>query len=194
MAGNTGLVYMNGKDFPSFYRMIEKMKNVTAATADTTLAFIGSEGRREVGEEEKRLFDFGKTQYKWKEKEGQYVKQQFSTFNPTHGWYKARDGRRMIGFSYENTASYQGKTAKKLLRSGSKGYIYSLIANLWNNTTKPYTKASPAFNEKGSYWRKGIRRHARVGLTASVVQQGMAKAMNRASDDLARKLKEQGLI
>ena len=192
----SGLVYISGADWPNFKAMMEKLKNLSAMASDKTLAFIGSEGRKRIGKEEEKEFEFGQTYTKWKGKNNSQTKIR-SIMDSTHGWYKGSDGTRMIGFSYENALTYQKKTMRKLNNTMSVGYVYSLMANLWNNPTKPYSKPSAPFRKQGSDriggWGLGATRPARIGLRVKTVQEAVAPALARATDEFQRMIIEEGL-
>lgn len=193
---NNGLVYIAGADWPNFKAQMEKLKNLSAVASDKTLAFIGSEGRKLIGEDEKKEFRFGQTYTKWKDRNNSQTKVR-TIMDSTHGWYKASDGRRMIGFSFENALTYQKKTLRKLNNTMSVGYVYSLMANLWNNPTKPYSKPSPPFVAEGSDriggWGVGSQRPARIGLRVSTVEQAVTPALQRATNEFERMIIEEGL-
>ena len=127
----SGLVYIDGADWAKWKADMERLGGTFGLAADKTLAFIGDEGRKEIGQEERQRFHFGAVQTKWKDKEGDYVKKRFSSYKGTHGWFMTSIGTRMIGFSFENALSYQKRKMGRLNDTLSQGYVYSLMANLW---------------------------------------------------------------
>ena len=191
----SGLVYINGSDWETWKADMVRLGNTFGLAADKTLAFIGDEGRKEIGAEERQQFHFGAVQTKWKKKEGDYVTQRFSNFNSRHGWYKTRNDRRMIGFSFENALSYQKRKMRRLNSTVSQGYVYSLMANLWNQDVT-YSRNSPGFRRAGMKkmggWAAGYKRSARPVLLASNVREGLAKAMPRAEMALKEMLRREG--
>ena len=199
MADN-GLVYISGADWPHFKEQMETLKDVAARASDKTLSYIGAEGRKVIGKKEDQKFEFGAVYVKWKRtKKGQRghfdPPRVRSKFDSKHGWYKTSDDRRMIGFSFENALSNQKRTLKKI-GNMSVGYVYSLMANLWNNPTKPYSKGGLLYQKAGSRmggWKKNQQRPARVGLTTELVRQAATPAMSRASAELQRMIHEEGL-
>lgn len=191
----SGLVYIDGDDWKKWKADMDRLKGVCGAAADKTLAYIGAEGRRLIGQaEEEQDFEFGAEQTKWKK--GREESKVRSHMDSHHGWYKTSKGTRMIGFSYENALTYQKRKLRKMGSTLSQGYVYSLMANLWNNPTKPYTKASPTFargdGPKGR-WGCGSVRDARPALSASVVEKGVQKAIGRAEIALEQIIREEGL-
>lgn len=197
----SGIVYISGQDWPNFKAQMDKLKEVAARGADKTVSFIGAEGRRLVGRKEEAEFEFGAVYGKWKRTQkggrGYYSMPRVrSRYDARLGGFKASDGRRMIGFSFENALTYQQKTMKKV-GNVSVGYVYSLMANLWNNPTKPYSKGGLMFEKEGygrmGGWAKGSVRPARVGLTVGTVQEAVVPAMRRATDALERMIVEEGL-
>ena len=191
----SGLVYIDGADWQKWKADMDRIKGVCGSAADKTLAYIGAEGRRLIGQAEKsQQFEFQQIQTKWKNgKEESKVR---SRMDSSHGWYKTSIGTRMIGFSYENALTYQNRKMKKMGSTVSQGYVYSLMANLWNNPTKPYKKASPTFSrgdEPKGRWGRGSVRDARPALSASVVEKGVAKAIGRAEQALEQMIREEGL-
>ena len=197
---DSGLVYISGSDWPNFKDQMDKLKGVAARASDKTLAYIGAEGRRVVGKKEDQQFEFNAVYGKWKRtKKGERgyfsMPRVRSHYDATHGWYKTSDDRRMIGFSFENALTYQKKTLKKI-GNVSMGYVYSLMANLWNNPTKPYSKGGLMFQKAGERlggWGKGSVRPAKVGLTTSAVEEAVTPAMRRATDELERMIVAEGL-
>ncbi|MBQ5364484.1 MAG: hypothetical protein IIU49_00285 [Spirochaetales bacterium] len=197
----SGLVYIDGADWNRWKADMERLGESFGYAADKTLAFIGDEGRKEIGAEERQKFHFGAVQKKWKPKEGEYVTQRFSTYNAKHGWYMTRNKRRMIGFSFENALSYQERKMKRLNSTVSQGYVYSLMANLWNQDVV-YTKNSPGFHREGytdgngkarmGGWGRGYHRAARPVLSSGKVREGLAKAMPRAEQALKEIIRREG--
>lgn len=198
----SGLVYISGSDWKAWQEAMQRLEATFGLAADKTLAYIGAEGRREIGEQEKQAgFDFGVKQTKWKH--GRMESAVRSRMYGSHGWYKTSDGQRMIGFSFENALTYQKRKAKLMRNQNgiSQGYVYSLMANLWNNPTKPYSKNSPGFRREGFMrngkprmggWGRGSQRPARPALASSVVERGLGKAMRRAESALQRMILEEG--
>lgn len=199
----SGLVYIDGNDWAKWKAEMERLKGTFGLASDKTLAYIGTEGRRLIGAKEKQnQFHFGAAQTKWKENKGGYVKAVRSRWDSTHGWYKTSIGTRMIGFSFENALSYQKRKMGRLNDTMSQGYVYSLMANLWNNPTKPYAKNSPRFRREGFMhngkprmggWGIGSSRPARPALSVGLVNAGVNRAIARAEVDLQRLINEGGL-
>ena len=191
----SGLVYIDGADWKRWKADMERLGNTFGYAADKTLAFIGDEGRKEIGAEERQTFHFGAVQRKWKNKEGDYVEQRFSSFDSKHGWYKTRRGTRMIGFSFENALSYQKRKMGRLNSTVSQGYVYSLMANLWNQDVT-YSKYSPEFQREGmgkpGRWRRNAHRAARPVLSSAKVREGLSRAMPRAEQALKEMLRREG--
>ena len=193
----SGLVYISGSDWKAWQEAMQRLGDTFGMAADKTLAYIGAEGRREIGaQEEQAGFDFGAKQTKWKH--GRMESAVRSRMYGSHGWYKTSDGQRMIGFSFENALTYQKRKARLMKSQNgiSQGYVYSLMANLWNNPTKPYSKSSPPFakgdSERMGGWGRGSVRPARPALASSVVERGLGKAMRRAESALQRMILEEG--
>ena len=191
----SGLVYIDGADWAKWKADMERLGQTFGLASDKTLAFIGDEGRKEIGQEERQRFRFGEVQTKWKDKEGGYVRQRFSSFNATHGWYKTRTGNRMIGFSFENALTYQKRKMRRLNDTVSQGYVYSLMANLWNRDVV-YSKNSPGFKRGDSKrmggWAKGYHRSARPVLSTGKVSEGLTRAMPRAEQALKELIRQEG--
>lgn len=197
MSSNT--VFVDTSDFKPLIEKVGGLSDEVCKTADKALANLGAEGRKVLGRKEKAAgFQFGIAQSKWKSSKSGgkwYDDTVFSKFNPTHGWYQGSDGTRMIGFNYENKAyqKYGKNSAQRTLRGRlsaiSKGYVYSLMANLFGKPVS-YSVDSPYFKNIGQReygrWQAGQTRPARLTMTAADIEPAIAPAMERTRQDIAK--------
>lgn len=171
------------------------LKRLTGDMADKVLGEAGAEGRRSIGESHEEKLHFGnpirkpvKSGGSWQSR-GSTV---YSVMDPKHGWYRSRNrsknSGRLIGFSYD-------VSGRRSLMPISRGHVYSLMANLWGRSTRPYRKASPYFASGGSAtyatrWRQGTVRKARIRFDAGLVTSRMPEIRVRAARRITPMVKE----
>lgn len=163
-------------DFKSFIQKYKALGADIGKVADDAVAKVASEGRKEATSEERRIFKFDSASY-----------------SLPLGGYTARNGVRLMSFSFENSANR---------RKGAGKYAHvvftSRMANLFENDTKPYSKASPLFKHNGSWTRirAGEKRYGKrffYTKVFSAVQRSVPAGLAKADMKLSELIASRGL-
>ena len=186
---------------------------VAFRVTDSAVGYIGAEGRRAADKVLDNDLWMGVWQKKWKQRKGgkgSYVERKFSRWDESVGGYVSTTRKsdksgafRMTNFTYE-TAHYISKTHRYTRRvpsaqALSKARFTSQMANLWENPTRPYRKASPLFRRVGEpnsgRWGAG---EVRPGLgfwgrATSAVRNQVSKAVVRTENKFRAELAKEGL-
>jgi hypothetical protein len=172
-------VTISGGGWEKFRRVMLQAKQIANVASDNVVGNVGAEGRRAATAVEEKKFKLGVTQTKGS-KTGV-----FSQYDSQLGGWRGTQGRklRMIGFSWENVRS--NKNARNFSRSLSSAYAYSLLSNLFENDTKPYSASSPWFMRAGEgkfgIWGKGSIRSGKhyIDRLRNAYQSSIPTAIDR---------------
>lgn len=181
MANDDNVTFSNNIDFKNLVKLLYQLGVDAGSLADSSVAKTAAKGRYKMTATEPH----SRGTVKWYE--GELV-EHGAPVNTGAGYYKSRsNGRRLIGFSWENSLSTRKKKGGSTI---SSAYVYSLYMNLWEKTTKRYS-GTAVFRNNGSWGaiRKGSVRDARPirAQHVSALKASMESAFLEAKQDFTAK-------
>lgn len=149
------IVYIKGSDWDVLLRKLQEFNKDVGKAQDTVVAKTAATARPKAFDIEEKYLEHGKAQTKYLRSGKRKTK---SRWNAKGKYWETAHGRRLIQFSFENTAAKFRKGSKIgqfKPNAISRAYLTSLTANLWEKPTKPYKAQSPYFRREGM--RKAFR-------------------------------------
>lgn len=181
-------VHISEETYKSIKELQSQLLSLGKATRDSVSAVLGRTayyGRENIVREEERLFNFGAVYSK-----GGSEKKSHTTKKWREGYVIIGKSRRLVQYSFENVHSLRSQTA--FARSVKSVYVSSMMLNLFEHDTKPYSSASPWINySKGGFRiQKGATRKGKNFYMADYrgVEKAIPTAIARTEEELQERI------
>lgn len=181
------VIYVKGKDWNALRQKLYATGQDVYQAQDTVVAKTAATARPKAFDIEEQYVEHGKEQFKFYKKGTRKTK---TIWNSKGKYWQSAGGRRLMQFNFENKASRYAKGARAgQLKPNviSRVSFYSLTANLWEKSTKPYSRKSPKFGSNGrtGVWQTGsVRMGKKYFLTKvySVVESSIPEAVAKTEE------------
>lgn len=181
------VIFIKNQDFEKLKQDLLGISNVTSKSVGDVVARTAFYGREKMVKLEERYFSFGNQNYIRRNGVDELHTTRFSS---RQGW-KAKNGRRLINYSFESVHAQRSKAS--FYRSVKKAYVSSLMMNLFEQTAT-WSKNSPFFKSNNFHFHRLPKGYTRKGYNiydseTKCVEDAIPTAIKRTEEEMKKVIK-----